>query len=919
MKRYPRLHIICVIFLYNIYCCTELYGQDVINSVADTIGVDSIQYSIAQEEILKSKRVSNFNAGIFSDPYMLIQGRIPGTSIYNRGGNPNAPGVVRVRGLSGGGVRQPLVVIDGVPGLSIDLIDPLDISSINILRDAGSQAAYGMRGTDGVIVIETKNPNKANKSLQLEYTGQLGTTSRVGLDPLLSSEEFKAQGGLDLGGSTNWQEEITQQSMSFAHGLALMGKKGKTNYRLSGSYRSLQGILKNSGHERYNANLHVHSSLFKDKLTVNFRSAFSYRDIEFGFPEAFRYATSFIPTAPTVAEGLPFPYVAEDYGGYFQFKGLFDAVNPLSIVDLNQREGISETFYNSLHLDYTILDGLNLNLRYSRQDQFSNQRTFYSKFSFYNPWDYQGGGTAILNDVDNNLSIIETFVKYKKVTKSFDFNVNLGAAVQNGRFDDRRIHLAEFDDVERLQTRRIGDADPLVESFELRDSSLNGWDNDLISYFTSASFNFKKKFNVHGSLRFDGSSNLGENNQWGTFYSIGINADLGKIFDWKGLDQFVLTSNYGVTGGIPAQGGLSSARYFAFFDPIFEEMDTVQRGEANPNLKWEGKKEVNIGFQMKKGNIMFGLDWYKKYMSDWIAEEFDEFFPIYRNRIGMNSSGIDAYFHLELIQNIKSALSIGGYISYYNSSMANVSDGFDVVPCACGFFSDPGIVLEDGSGLGTIYGPVFTGEVDNFGQPVFADLNGNDIIETNNSFLGRDGDLGELGSGIPSVEFGWTLDYSYKAWTVSTLFRGALGHKLINIKRQALEGFPNPDQPIVFNSIETSLRVPGLRSTRFSSLHVESADFIKWDNLTISRKFKFGSSENVKTLEISITANNLLTLSSYTGLDPEPVLEDNNLILSDPHPSVFYQENRSPFLTGIDRRFSYIPARSFVLGLRLGI
>ena len=918
MKRYPNLHIISYIFLLNILCCSEFFGQDVISTL-DTVDVDTFHYSITQEAILKSKTISDFNAGIFSDPYALVQGRIPGTSIYNRGGNPNALSVVRVRGLSGGGVRQPLVVIDGVPGLSLDLIDPLDISSINILRDAGSQAAYGMRGTDGVILIETKNTNKANKVLHLEYSGQLGVSSRVGLDPLLSSEEFKAQGGLDLGGATNWQEEITQRSMSFAHGLSLMGIKGKTNYRLSGSYRSLQGILKNSGHERYNANLHVNTSLLDDKLSINFRSAFSYRDVEYGFQEAFRYATSFIPTAPIVPEGLPFPFVAEDYGGYFQFKGLFDSANPLSIVDLNQREGLSEVFYNSLHLEYAILKGVDLNLRYSRQDQFSNQRIYYSKFSMYNPWDYQSGGTAIMNDVDNDLSILETFVNYKKETESIDFNLNLGTAIQNGRFDDRRIHLSEFDVVERLQSRRIGAADPLVDDFELRDSSLNGWDNDLISYYTSASINFNEKLSVHGSLRVDGSSNLGENSQWGTFYSIGINTDLRRIFNWKGLDQFVFTSNYGVTGGIPARGGLSSARYLAYFDQIFLEMDTVQRGAANPDLKWEGKKEVNLGFQMKKGNFMFGLDWYKKYMSDWIAEEFDEFFPIYKNRIGMNSTGIDAFFNIGLIQSVNNSLNLGGYISYYNSSMANVSDGFDVVPCACGFFSDPGIVLEDGSGLGTIYGPIFTGEIDNFGQPVFADLNGNDIIESNNSFLGRDGDLGELGTGVPSVEFGWTLDYSHNDWNISTLFRGALGHKLINIKRQALEAYPNPDQPIVFNSIETSLRVPDLRSTRFSSLHVESADFIKWDNLTISRKFEFGNSENIKTLHVSITANNLLTLSSYTGLDPEPVLEDNNLILSDPHPSVFYQKNRSPFLTGIDRRFSYIPSRSFVLGLRLGI
>ncbi len=241
----------------------------------------------------------------------------------------------------------------------------------------------------------------------------------------------------------------------------------------------MEGVLRGSGFEQANLRAHLNRTFLNDKLSWQLSAAYSGRSSQFGFPEAFRYATSYNPTAPILARDAPFPVDTSQFGGFFEVHGLFDAYNPQAIVSLNSRYGQRQLFNAVSLLTYALSENLNLHARYAYQDQFVNERAFYSPQSLFGGnagiWPEGLEGRASLADTDESLSLYEFFTTYCRAFGASRLNLMLGTAYSDGRHRDKSMSLTGFTDEARVRSRRIGSFSSWVEEAVFADTSRNGW------------------------------------------------------------------------------------------------------------------------------------------------------------------------------------------------------------------------------------------------------------------------------------------------------------------------------------------------------------------------------------------------------------------------------------------------------------
>lgn len=326
----------------------------------------------------------DFNQGTVNDPTQLLQGKVAGLTIVNKGGDPNTNGTVRLRGISTiGGNQEPLVVIDGVLGGSLNNVDPNDIENITVLKDGSAAAIYGTRGSAGVILITTKS-GKVGQPMQLTYNGQFATSSIANQIDIMNADEFLAAGGNDLGSDTDWIDEVTQTGYSHVHNIAAVGGTNDVSYRVSGNFRKLDGILYNTGFKQLNARTNLTARLFDDKLKIDFNSALTRRDSKYGFNEALRYAITYNPTAPVFGKDAPFPFASSQYGGgFFETLGLFDSFNPASIARQSENDGTTNTINYSMNFNYRLTDHLAANVNFATQNIKNNRSQYYPTTALY--------------------------------------------------------------------------------------------------------------------------------------------------------------------------------------------------------------------------------------------------------------------------------------------------------------------------------------------------------------------------------------------------------------------------------------------------------------------------------------------------------------------------------------------------------
>ena len=883
-----------------------------------------VGYGSQEEKEITSSVTSvsaeDFNLGNVSEPVQLIQGKVPGLSVYNRGGDPNASPTIRLRGISTIGANtEPLIVIDGVIGGSLDNIDPSDIESMTVLKDGSAAAIYGTRGSSGVIIVTTKKGsdvigNSSTPVTQFSYDSFVASSSVLSSIDVMSAQEFTAAGSNNLGANTDWIDQVTRTAISNTHNAAISGGTANTNYRVSLNYRDAEGILENSGFEQLNGRLNMSHTTWDDKLKLDINYSLTNRDANYSFSDALRYAVLFNPTAPILGADANIGNTDfyAPYNGYFHPVGLFDSFNPKAIIDLNTNTGESKNVLFSTSARLNLTDNLVVNTMFSRQSSDLLNAEYYSVYDAY-----RGGagssktGLASRNTFNSRSTLFESYATFSNTINKLDYIFTSGYSFQQDNSEFFSLEAGGFinDD---LGLNALEGASDLNNSGVTLLSAASP-DEKIIAGFLRGNFTWDNSIFFNASLRREGSTKLGEDNRWGLFPAFGVGADVTSFVDIGFLDQLKVRIGYGVTGALPAFYGLSQ------FARIPSPTSAPIARAANPDLKWEEKAELNVGLDFGGDRFSGTIEIYNRDINDFILERdvdvavygFDKRFE---NAGKLNTTGFELSFDYDVIQNMDMNYNTGIVFSTYSTTLEEYVVPQEMIANlgAPGQNSTDMIRVAVGEEIGQIWGPVYSGNVDENGVPIMKDLNGDGIISTNQTnALDPDGDFTQLGSGIPDFEIGWTNQFNYKNWDVNAFFRGAFGHSLVNTYRAFYE--PRIPSQGSYNLVNTKYADDDIKSAQFSSLYVEEADFFKLDNLTIGYTFDSSKWNNISSLRVYASGQNLFVLTEYTGVDPEPVLQDFGPTANGDRPA----DGGNVLAPGIDRRYNYFSSRTFTLGINL--
>ncbi|TDQ14701.1 iron complex outermembrane receptor protein [Algoriphagus boseongensis] len=857
----------------------------------------------------------DFNRGNVTNPAQLLQGKVAGLSITRPGGSPNSGFNVRLRGLSTFGANSsPLIVLDGVIGASLENVDPNDIQSIDVLKDGSAAAIYGARGSSGVILITTTKKGSKEGTTNVNINSFTTLDQATNLIPVLSAEEFVARGGTDFGSDTDWRDELIDDALSFTTNASVSGSFGNSNYMASVNYRDNNGIVNGVGNERLNTRLNLAQGALNNRLRLNVNLSFTNVDSEDINGAAFRYATIYNPTAPVFEDTES---AINRFGGYFQ-RDLFDFYNPVALARQQKFIGETKTALVSYRAEFDILPNLTLSAQYSQDRRNTLSGAFWSL------QDFQVGigatGSAQRNTFDRKQRIFESTLRYE-TDLSDKLNMTLlggfGLQYTTNQGFNARVRQYLFD----LGWNNLGAG--AIRVGNNTDVSSFANQDQLNSAFGRANFNWDNTFFVSASVRAETYSGFGANNQTGVFPAFSVGSDFTQIFDMGVFNQFKPRVSYGVTGNLPPSPTLALGvfgngnRIDLDGDPLTQSDIFVginQFSNPNKDLKWETKKEFNVGvdFGLLNGKITGSVDYYTRNISDLLFNvpvaagapnpfdpgRFNTAGSTWVNLADLRAAGFE--FVTSVNQIGKGALKWSPTVNFtiYDKttieSLSNGELGFEelrfATPGAPGQNNNPIIYNRVGQNLGDIYGPRLNGLTES-GQYILSTTDPNEFEK--------------LGNGLPKGEFGFANSLMWGQWNLNFFFRGAWGHDLYNSYRGFYEnGDPgsNTWNSVITDKTPTNPLVTS--SPTFNSSYVEDASFVRLDNMELGYNIKTNS-PNLGSLRVYLAAQNLFTITNYTGIDPEVRTNDS--------------ENGDAFTSalspGIERRNTYFQTRSFTLGV----
>ncbi len=477
---------------------------------------------------LGSVEADDFNPGLISDPLLLIRGQLAGLQYNRTGGDPNRSSVLRVRGTSLSANPDPLIVIDGIIGADLQQVDPNDIAEITLLRDASATTIYGMRAASGALLIRTKNADTQQPGWHLNYHGQTAVSELAGEVPIMDAELFVNSGGTNLGAMTNWSDEITRTAWSQAHGLAVSYNKAKTQLRFSNNYRQVDGIQLNSGFRQWNSRLKVQTDAGLERLQINLDGAFNFRTVDYGFPEAFYYATSYNPTAPVRATA-PATLDPDQLGGYFERLGLFDFFNPRSILDQNLHKSRSNGYNLGIKADYEIIPSLKITARFARQAATQRERAYYPTTSLFrgNAVSPTNKGRADYLDFNSSFNLLETYASLHEQNDRRTIDLLFGYSYQLTLGDGEEQSLGDLTDVDYDFRDALDPPTPTVAPlFQLSRSVLP--EDKISALFARLAIDWSSGVFAQASLRGERYNRFGTQNPLFWLPALNLGIDLNK-------------------------------------------------------------------------------------------------------------------------------------------------------------------------------------------------------------------------------------------------------------------------------------------------------------------------------------------------------------------------------------------------------
>ena len=832
-----------------------------------------------------SVKADNFVKGAVKDVGQLIQGKVAGLAITNPNGDPTGSTQIRLRGTNtiGGANAAPLVLIDGIPG-ELGTVAPEDVESVDVLKDGSAAAIYGTRGTNGVILITTKQAKGVDIN-QVEYNGYVSTSLIAKKLDMLNADEFRTlYPDQDHGADTDWIDEISRTPISHVHNLSLMGGNSKTNYIANLNYASRQGIMKKSDFESFQGRIEVTHRMFDDKLKLKFglfgkknqmestTSGGSFRGWVYG------QATRRNPTDP----------VRNEDGTWNENVSKFEYENPLAL--LYEAEGNvkkTQLRYNG-NIVYNPIKDLTLSAVFSYIRDNMN-RGYGETLSHISALRDGLAGWSSVGAYTKMEKLMELTAQYNKEIDAHKFSVLGGYSYNETDFEELWIDNYGFQDDYFGGWHNIGIGSALKDGKANIGSKKTP--TNLIGFFGRATYSFKNRYLLMGALRYEGASQLwGTDNAWGLFPSISVGWRITEeafMKNQKIFDDLKLRVGYGVTGSQPKDPflGVAMLKYgsYAFVNGNWVQT-IVPASNPNPDLKWEEKKETNIGLDFVSwgGRLSGSIDYYNRDVDGLIYEYGVPTPPNLYNKTmanggTMRNRGVEVLVTVVPVQNKDFEWSTTGTFSLNSNKLISLSGSIfksDYDYFNTGTVEYSGQVADShrvqvGESIGNFYGFKVV-DVDSEGRWIYEDRNGE--LVNYKDFTHAPEDKHVIGNGLPKWYAGWNNTLRYKNFDLNVTMRGAFGFQIINGGRMNYENVKNSRfenrlksvNDLVFGKHTLSPEV----EPEFNSYYVEDGDYWKIDNITLG--YSFGQvGKYIKSLRIYGSVLNALTITGYKGIDPE--------------------------------------------------
>lgn len=832
-----------------------------------------------------SVKADNFVKGAVKDVGQLIQGKVAGLAITNPNGDPTGSTQIRLRGTNtiGGANTAPLVLIDGIPG-ELGTVAPEDVESVDVLKDGSAAAIYGTRGTNGVILITTKQAKGVDIN-QVEYNGYVSTSLIAKKLDMLNADEFRTlYPDQDHGADTDWIDEISRTPVSHVHNLSLMGGNSKTNYIANLNYASRQGIMKKSDFESFQGRIEVTHRMFDDKLKLKFglfgkknqmestTSGGSFRGWVYG------QATRRNPTDP----------VRNEDGTWNENVSKFEYENPLAL--LYEAEGNvkkTQLRYNG-NIVYNPIKDLTLSAVFSYIRDNMN-RGYGETLNHISALRDGLAGWSSVGAYTKMEKLMELTAQYNKEIGAHKFSVLGGYSYNETDFEELWIDNYGFQDDYFGGWHNIGIGSALKDGKANIGSKKTP--TNLIGFFGRATYSFKNRYLLMGALRYEGASQLwGTDNAWGLFPSISVGWRITEeafMKNQKIFDDLKLRVGYGVTGSQPKDPflGVAMLKYgsYAFVNGNWVQT-IVPASNPNPDLKWEEKKETNIGLDFVSwgGRLSGSIDYYNRDVDGLIYEYGVPTPPNLYNKTmanggTMRNRGVEVLVTVVPVQNKDFEWSTTGTFSLNSNKLISLSGSIfksDYDYFNTGTVEYSGQVADShrvqvGESIGNFYGFKVV-DVDSEGRWIYEDRNGE--LVNYKDFTHAPEDKHVIGNCLPKWYAGWNNTLRYKNFDLNVTMRGAFGFQIINGGRMNYENVKNSRfenrlksvNDLVFGKHTLSPEV----EPEFNSYYVEDGDYWKIDNITLG--YSFGQvGKYIKSLRIYGSVLNALTITGYKGIDPE--------------------------------------------------
>lgn len=839
----------------------------------------------------------NFNAGVIASPEQLIQGRAAGVQITQASGEPGAGVNIRIRGTSSvRGGNNPLFVVDGVPlagdnvsgggadvgaGSSsarnpLNFLNPNDIASIDILKDASATAIYGSRGANGVVLITTKT-GEAGKST-LNYSYNIGISNITKKYDLLNADEFvaayadinglsagdEALETLDLGADTDWQDEILRTAISHNHDLSYSGGNDNGSYRLSLGYTDQEGIVNRSGLRRLSARFNGSSSFIDDRLTVSTQVTVSdirdnnvpISDNAGATGDLLGAALKLNPTYPVYQDGQLFQRSVTE-------------LNPVAFLELSNDYTSTVRALGNVTFDFKIAEGLNFKTVLGGDRSASTRKAGYSPDLVVQGIVDQG--RAAFEDVTAINTLMENYFTYNNdLSDNLRLDAVLGYSYQRFQRETKFTQAAGF---------RVTDLDLILNNLASVNytSGLGGIVanstyrvDELQSFFGRVNFDIADKYLLTATVRADGSTRFGSENRYGVFPSFAAAWRLGdEDFVPAAFTDLKLRAGYGVTGNqeFPSNRYTSRQRYSGEGFNVSPTGVTINPSSRlpvafeNPDLRWESTTQINVGIDWGFFNnrLRGSIDYYNKTTQDLLfvtqsAQPAPTDFVWENLDMDVINEGIEVVVDADPVDTEVFGWSISANASYNDNRIENydglVNTGAISGQGLSGAFAQR---IANNQPLFAYYLRPFGGFAED-GQTIYPE---GDVQQ----FVGR--------SPLPKYNVGFTNNFNYQRFDLSVFFNGQFGQYVYNNTRNAyftagaLAGGNNVTQDVVGNG-ESRVNAPEV-STRF----LEDASFVRLQNLTLGYNFNMENVEFLSSLRLYFTGQNLFVITNYSGQDPE--------------------------------------------------